>query len=240
MEAVKVFVATLIAPLPTNWPQWCGLLFFLVLHFILTRSKSVRANNLIEAFANGALAIPGVGALIKATPVVGAVMQFLDTPPTTTPPPPPVPHAAVSIPLNGPKLIPWLVFIALGLSGCADVMYRYDQTTASLGVTAKACRDVLSKANASHLHDCAARLPDKVAAQTCVDVWQSQYANLHDFCADMKLVAESALTEREIVNASVNRDKDALGWIARLLKAAADTTEEFSKAGISFSVKGMP
>ena len=86
--------------LPSTSPQWIGAYAVVILlsvgHFWLTRAKNVRANNAIELLANNLLAIPVVGALVKATPILGAIVQYLDTPEpapapvvASTPPKPP-------------------------------------------------------------------------------------------------------------------------------------------------------
>ncbi len=70
--------------LPGTPTQWAGAAVLLVLSFILPRTQKTRANSLIEAVINSLLATPGIGALLKAVPVLNAVLIFLSTPTTTT------------------------------------------------------------------------------------------------------------------------------------------------------------
>ena len=129
-----------------------------------------------------------------------------------------------------------LVLFTLSAVGCGNVMYRYDQTTASTALAAMACRDALSEAVDKKVAACAEKLKTEgtKAAQACLDTWHAQYDKINTGCMALKLGAQSALASREVIEAAASKNKDALGWIARLAKLAVDVIAAFSEAGLKF------
>jgi hypothetical protein len=142
--------------------------------------------------------------------------------------PPPFPGSSAR------GLLPLLAAIAL--TGCAgkQAMMRYDQATASAAITASACRAALSEAHEQKANASVERAAagDKAGAKAEFDSWKPTYAKLKFACVAARALAEEALAARPIVQASIDRDKEVSGWIARLAALGFDTTRVLAEAGI--------
>jgi len=120
--------------------------------------------------------------------------------------------------------------------GCGDIMYRYNQSTASAALAAMACKETLSEATTKKLAACGKLLkPDAtVDAQACLDTWRAQYEKIDLACKALRAGAKIALDSGPVVAAAASKKTDALGWIARLAKLAVDVAATFSQAGLTF------
>jgi hypothetical protein len=128
----------------------------------------------------------------------------------------------------------WVFIILIPITtGCADVMFRYHQSTASAALGAMACKDMLSTGVDKKVAACAAVLSasGSAAGQKCLDDWKGMYGKIDTACKSLKVAAKGALDAAPVVEAAMDKDTEALGWIARLAKLALDVTQALAEAG---------
>jgi hypothetical protein len=133
-----------------------------------------------------------------------------------------------------------LIVLLILSSGCAELMYRYDQTVATSALGAMACRDALSEGNGVKIAACGEVLKtgDRVAAQKCLDDWKGLYSKIETACKAWKDGTKSAVSARPLVEAAANKKKEVFGWIARLVKFGLDIAAIFTDAGLKFTPPG--
>ena len=133
-----------------------------------------------------------------------------------------------------------LIVLLILSSGCAELMYRYDQTVATSALGAMACKDALSAANATRVASCDLVLTsgNKTAAQKCLGDWQVTYIKIDLACTGWKDGTKAAMSARPLVEAAANKKKEVFGWIARLVKFGLDIAAIFTDAGLKFTPPG--
>jgi hypothetical protein len=73
---------------------------------------------------------------------------------------------------------------------------------------------------------------DDAGAELLKTQWLDQYGKALTACQALRATGEEALAAAPIVEHAINRDKDAMGWIARLVALGAETIRLLSEFGI--------
>ena len=123
-------------------------------------------------------------------------------------------------------------------------MLQYHRSVATAAIMAGACRETLSEASEAKVAACGDKLKAgytnrtsfdpaaTVAAQSCLDTWKAQHEKINQACKSLKAGAKIGLDAAPVVEAAVTKKRDALGWIARLAKLAADAVAALAEAGL--------
>ena len=127
-----------------------------------------------------------------------------------------------------------LLTMFLALPGCGDVMASYYKGISTTAIAANACRDVLSEAHEGKTKAVAekAKAGHPAEAQADLDKWTPVYEKVKTACTSLKVGAKLALDAAPVVEATVTKKKDAMGWIVRLAKLGFEAMATLTEAGL--------
>lgn len=119
-------------------------------------------------------------------------------------------------------------------AGCQPTMAIYWKSVGTAAITGQQCIDALEAADDGKYKAAKALKSqgDEAGATLLWDQWLPTYKKIKTACDSVLTAAVLAKAAGPSVEAALNRDKDAMAWVSRLIKLGLDAVNALAEIGI--------